>query len=231
MNKKKRTLFIIALVLLLLIGIGVAVALRSDSGGDGTCNHKFSDWSVVAKTTCVDAGRQVRTCEKCGETEEQILKALGHTPGEDDGDCTTAVTCTVCGAVTTPAKTEHIAHADDGDCTTPVTCIACDTVLIPAKSHDFSGEYEHDADGHWHICSNDGCYVTDDKTAHTPDQEMATEDHAKTCTVCGYIMESQLAHTHNYNPVLVRAARQRELLADKRQADGKYRHKLRHLCC
>lgn len=194
-QKTKIILIVLASVLAVAAVVVPIVVVNSNK----ECDHQFSEWSVAAPATCVDDGKQIRTCEKCGETEEQVIKALGHTPGEDDGDCTTAVTCTVCGAVTTPAKTEHIAHADDGDCTTPVTCTACDTVLVPAKSHDFSGEYEHDADGHWHICSNDGCHVTDDKTAHTPDREAATEEHAKTCTTCGYIMEAQLDHTHNYN--------------------------------
>ncbi|MBQ3534329.1 MAG: InlB B-repeat-containing protein, partial [Clostridia bacterium] len=39
----------------------------------------------------------------------------GHTPGEDDGDCTTAVSCTVCGTAVVAAK-EH-AFDSDGKCT------------------------------------------------------------------------------------------------------------------
>lgn len=45
-----------------------------------------------------------------------------HTPAADDGDCTTAVKCTVCNEVVTPAAAAHVAGADDGDCTTAVKC-------------------------------------------------------------------------------------------------------------
>lgn len=33
--------------------------------------------------------------------------------------------------------------------------------------HDFTGEWQLDADGHWHICLNDGCNATDAKADHT----------------------------------------------------------------
>ena len=35
------------------------------------------------------------------------IPAKGHTPNEDDHDCTTAIHCSACGAITTGAKAEH----------------------------------------------------------------------------------------------------------------------------
>jgi len=49
--------------------------------------------------------------------------------------------CTVCGAVTTPAKLEHIAHADDGDCTTSITCTERGRLMIPAQEHNINGDF------------------------------------------------------------------------------------------
>ena len=62
----------------------------------------------------------------------------------------------------------HTAAQDDGDCTTPVCCIYhSEVVMIPAKAHDFTGAWQEDEAGHWHICQNSGCTVTDTKTAHS----------------------------------------------------------------
>ena len=57
----------------------------------------------------------------------------GHIPNEDDGDCTTEITCSVCGMVTTEAAEAHIPNEDDGDCTTEITCSVCGTVTTEAQ--------------------------------------------------------------------------------------------------
>ena len=41
------------------------------------------------------------TCSRCGATDGENKE---HTPNEDDGDCTTAITCSVCGTITAEAK-------------------------------------------------------------------------------------------------------------------------------
>ena len=138
--------------------------------------------------TCITA----KTCKTCGTTEGE---PLGHKPAEDDGNCSTDVLCTVCGAVTTPAKLEHIAHADDGDCTTPVTCTECGWLIIPAWEHNFNGDWKTDADGHWHVCQNTSqninCKVADTKEAHNKGSDGK-------CTVCGFVMDSTPPHEHSY---------------------------------
>ena len=133
------------------------------------------DWKA---TDCVSA----KTCKTCGATEGE---ALGHTPADDDGDCSTEVKCTVCGEITTAAKTNHIAHADDNNCLTAVICTACDTVIVEAKTaHDHSSEWLSDGDGHWHVCKNEGCTVTDTKTEHFGG--VATCINGKFCEDCGF---------------------------------------------
>ena len=75
------------------------------------------------------------------------------------------------------------------------TCTLCDeerTEPIARLGHDFTGEWQSDADGHWHKCSR--CDATDDAVAHTmKDGEIITAptvDEQGTqkivCEVCGY---------------------------------------------
>jgi len=71
--------------------------------------------------------------------------------------------CSICGYVD---EGPHTPETDDGDCTTAVRCSICAAETTPAQSHDFSGDLLHDEDGHWYACSHDGCTVTDTKQDH-----------------------------------------------------------------
>ena len=89
--------------------------------------HSFTD---NCDTDCNNSG--------CTHTREAI-----HTPNEDDGDCTTAITCKECGAITTEGKAAHTPNDDDGDCTTDITCSVCGTVTTEgAQSHIDGDENE-----------------------------------------------------------------------------------------
>ena len=61
----------------------------------------------------------------------------------------------------------HTPEEDDGDCTTAIHCKFCDEITTAAKEHDFTGEWKHDAEGHWHECKNDGCTKRSEKEKHT----------------------------------------------------------------
>ena len=88
-------------------------------------------------------------------------------------------------SVTVTVNDGHTAGNDDGDCSTPVYCVYHpDTVVVEAKSHDFSGEWNKDENGHWHTCQNDGCTVAETKIPHS-----GTDDGDCTTAViceCGY---------------------------------------------
>ncbi|MBO4930268.1 MAG: hypothetical protein J6D61_07500, partial [Clostridia bacterium] len=99
-----------------------------------------------------------------------------HTPGEDDGDCTTAVKCTVCGTVTTPAKEKHTPETDDGDCTTAIKCTVCDKNAVEAKTHS-DGEDDN------HACDNSGCTVDNVDGGHHGGT--ATCKEKAVCAECG----------------------------------------------
>ena len=89
----------------------------------------------------------------------------------------------------------HILSEDDGDCTTPVTCARCDVIMVPAKEHDFNGTMKFDESGHWKECLNDGC-IQIEKSAHNPNIAAATENEDQVCKDCGYVLEAKSGHIH-----------------------------------
>lgn len=145
-----RKILVGALVLLLLVGTLVF------AGCDEFCNHQWS------QATCT----LPKTCGLCNKTEG---KALGHTPDADDGDCTTAIACSVCGDVLTEAKTEHVGGT--------ATCYS---------------------KAHCSVCSHEYGMLA----AHTWSSDAATEAFDKHCTVCGFVAEEQIGHTHQFEAVL-----------------------------
>ena len=106
----------------------------------------------------------------CGGGEEECKHVW------NEGEVTTAATCTQDGVMT-------------------YMCTLCEeerTEAITKLGHDFAGEWQSDADGHWHKCSR--CDATDGAVAHTmKDGEIITAptvDEQGTqkivCEVCGY---------------------------------------------
>ena len=124
--------------------------------------HEWTEWTVTTEPTCTTAGEKTRTCA-CGETETEVIPALGHGETEVRGavaaTCTTAgytgdTYCTVCGekiadgeAIAALGHTEEIIPAVDATCTeTGLTegkkCSVCGEILVAqeetaALGHDF----------------------------------------------------------------------------------------------
>ena len=169
-------------------------------------------------------GKQtISVYDKAGNVAEMTVTINnGHTPEADDGDCTTPIYCEICNAEVvaaqkhdfsgtwhkdddghwhvcenedcnvSDAKTAH-SGTEDGDCTTAIVC-ECGYIIKAAQKHDFSGAWRKDDDGHWHVCENEDCNVTDTKTAHsgTDDGDCTT---AIVCE-CGYVIKAAGSH-HN----------------------------------
>ena len=148
---KGSRIFLIGILALLLLVNAFALV-----GCDEICNHQWS------QATCTSP----KKCSLCNKTEG---KALGHTPEADDGDCTTAVICSVCEVVVTQAKTAHAGGT--ATCFSRAHCSACEQ------------EYGELA-------------------AHTWSSDAATEEFDKHCTVCGFVAEEQIGHTHQFESVL-----------------------------
>ena len=156
--------------------------------------HAWNNGEITTEATCTEDGEMTYTCiaNNCGETKTEEIPATGHAdnntdgrcddcgislcqehePIEDDKDCTTAITCSVCGETITEAEaehlfdnacdadcnnagcehvrqTQHIPAEDDGDCTTAITCTVCgETTTEATTGHtDENGDYYCDTCG------------------------------------------------------------------------------------
>ena len=101
------------------------------------------------------------------------------------------------GCTVTDTKASH-GGEDDGDCTTAVNCEVCGSEIKAAKeSHDFSGEWLKDESGHWHACQNENCTVTETKAAHSgkDDGDCTT---AVNCETCGTELKAA-EKSHNFS--------------------------------
>ena len=111
-----------------------------------------------------------------------------------------------CDAIDT--KEAHVG-TDDGDCTTAINCTVCGYEIKAALNHDFSGEWLSDENGHWHECQNAGCEITDAAVAHAPDEKSIRADaekHWHEC-VCGVRLDED---THTFEWVVDREATEDE---------------------
>ena len=157
-------------------------------------NHTWNDGEVTTAPTCTVAGVKTFTCTTCNETKTEPVDALGHdfaggawqSDGTNhwkkcsrcdvtepksahtwnDGEVTTAPTCTVAGVKTF----------------TCTECSATNVQTIDALGHDFTGAWQKDTDNHWKQCSHSGCTATDSKAAHRWAEQTILE---ATCTADG----------------------------------------------
>lgn len=148
------------------IGITVACKHKYDNGCDATCNI-------------------------CGE-KRSINHSWNSGTVNKQATCTTdgskTVTCTVCGE----KKTETVkapGHDYANGCDT--TCANCDETRT--TTHKYGEAWKTDKTSHWHECTE--CGDEKDVADHTPGPE-ATDYTPQTCTVCGYVINKALVHTH-----------------------------------
>ncbi|MBR2501502.1 MAG: hypothetical protein IKB68_03360 [Rikenellaceae bacterium] len=158
-------------------------------------------WHVCTKNGCsvtdtkqnhVSAGAATETdpevCSICGW---QIAPALGHTTHTPEAEWQKNEThhwheCTGCDG----QELNKAAHEYDNNCDT--NCNVCGAPRTVA--HDFTGEWQKDASGHWHVCATNGCSVTDTKQNHES-AGAATETDPEVCSVCGWVINPALGHT------------------------------------
>ena len=176
--------------------------------------------------TCTATGlTEGKKCSVCGKTlvEQEEIPMKAHTEETVAGKAATCTEtglkdgkkCSVCGKTlleqeVIPAKdhsfTQYAANGDatcEADGTKTAKCDRCDETDTKLDEnsklgHDYGSAWSSDANGHWHVCAN-GCGIKGDNAAHTPNIEAATEDEAKICTVCEYVIQEKLPHTtHEY---------------------------------
>ena len=109
----------------------------------------------------------------------------------------TPATCTQEGSKAYYTCTCEQAFEDEA-CTKPIEDLDSWKV-IPATDHTWSDSYlaaNADDVKHYHVCTV--CGAKDQGEAHTWNTEAATEQNDKHCTICNYVAEEQLEHTHTY---------------------------------
>ena len=99
------------------------------------------------------------------------------------------------------ARWTHIAHAGGtATCQKRAVCAVCGAEYGDLSGHAPAAQWSKDESGHWHACQTEGCTEKCDFAVHLPDHPGgATEEYAVLCTVCGYVIQPQLSHTHNFN--------------------------------
>ena len=131
--------------------------------------------------------------KECACGDKTLLES--HTPVNDDGDCTTAITCSVCTKITTEAEVSHIPNDDDGDCTTAVTCKRCTTITTVPKANHVPNDDDGDCTTAI-ICKNCTTATTPANAEHTPNNDDGDCTTAVTCKNCDVIIT--LAKTHDF---------------------------------
>ena len=91
-----------------------ALAAGEHTGGAATC---------VAK----------KKCELCNAEYGELADHTGGT-----ATCKDKAVCTVCNQPYGELSTVHTPAADDGDCTTAIKCTICDAELVAAKTHTYA---------------------------------------------------------------------------------------------
>ena len=156
--------------------------------------HSHTPILVMGReATCTEAGSKAYYTCGCGmafEDEEctkaiadveswRVIPLLGHSFGE--WETVTEATCTQTGT-------------EKRICS---RCEAEETREIEMKAHTWSDSYlseNADPQKHYHVC--EVCGTRDNGAEHIWNVDAATEQTDKHCTVCGYVAEAQIGHTH-----------------------------------
>ncbi len=155
---KKKLVGLIALT----ASLSMCAMLGACGGDDGDSSGGEHAWGT---TWSKDSTGHWHGCGDDGCDEKDSFAA--HTPSADDGDCTTPITCSVCGYETTAGVAAHDAGPAD---------------------------WAKDADEHWKLCVNPGCTQKMLVAAHDINNSDCTT--GGTCSTCGYTVAPKSAHEH-----------------------------------
>ena len=163
---------------------------------DGKTAKYTDDASLEDKTLSHTPGADDGDCTTdipCTVCGQVATKgAETHTPAADDGDCTTDIPCTVCGQVATKGAETHTPAADDGDCTTAIHCSVCGTVTTEAEESHIGGTATCAAQAECDRCGT----PYGDLVSHTPGEDDGDCTTDIPCTECGGIaIKGAITHT------------------------------------
>lgn len=190
-----------------------------DSEEDAECNvcgyvRDLSHTHTYSNSWDCDTSSHWHACIYCGEKEAEAAHVYDSVLDPECNVCKfkrvishvhqgvlvsgTPATCTQEGSKEYYICTCEQAFEDEA-CTKPITDLDSWKVIQPIP-HIWSGTYlaeNADAGKHYHVCTV--CGARDAGEDHTWNADAATEQVNKHCTVCGYVAEEQLEHTHTYS--------------------------------
>ncbi|MDE7163666.1 MAG: hypothetical protein K2O44_06315 [Clostridia bacterium] len=183
--------------------ICAAGALAACSSGQ-ECDHTWNVGVVTTQATCSATGLKTYTCTTCGETKTEVIQKTEHPHSDgwlhNDTEHWQAATC--------EHDTEQVnagAHVwDEGTVVTAATCLKTGlmrytcicgltrTEIVPKTEHPYAEDWITDDNGHWHVCTMQGCGQLSVKAAHnwnegeitTPATCLAEGVKTYTCTDC-----------------------------------------------
>lgn len=144
------------------------------------CKHSYDNGCDTSCNICGASRTAVHSWNAGKVTKEPSCTEKGSK----------TLTCTVCGET----KTESVnatGHTYSNDC--DATCNSCGEQR--SVTHSYSNKWSSDKNQHWHACGV--CGAKKDEAKHTPGAAATTQT-PQTCTVCGYVLQPALGHTHNY---------------------------------
>ena len=169
-------------------------------------NHTFdkmvaTEQYKAADATCMKGTLYYKSCE-CGEKGSETFESGAKDPDNHDTGCTLGDWVTDASGhkkVWSSCGAEANVGTHSGDktvCTDKKECEVCGYEYADANDHTYATEWSKDASGHWYECS---CGDKDSFATHTPDHAgSATEEYPIKCTICQFVIEAQLEHTHKY---------------------------------
>ncbi len=99
-----------------------------------TCHQEYGEFAPHTEGTPATCAVQA-VCSVCNQSYGE--KTTDHVAAEDDGDCTTAIACTVCGGEAIAAKTHTYTNSQDANCDNP-GCTAGTRVIAPKPEFKIS---------------------------------------------------------------------------------------------
>lgn len=189
-----------------------------DTDCNNNCGYQRETTHNYATTFSADETGHWFSCTICADKKD----FAAHVPGPEATNETPQL-CTTCNYELAPATghthqmstewisndTEHwhrcqitnpschytedrAPHDYDSDC--DVQCNTCSFVRL-APPHNFSAEWEGNAEGHWYSCMD--CGQPGEVYPHVPGPE-ATETTPQRCTECNIVIVMPLGHTHDF---------------------------------
>jgi len=153
--------------------------------------HVWSEEPEIIEATCLVDGKKVWTCEICGKTKEEAIKAAGkHTPGKEqivtaatcEADGLIAITCTKCSEVLETKTIPATGHTAGDPVITAATCTEAGKEEIKCSvCGEVISSNEIPALGHKEV-KDEGAEATCTEAGKTEGSH---------CEVCGEVIKAQ----------------------------------------